>query len=63
MNHPFRPSLNLALLWPVAALAIITVAGLSVPLRAGAVAHALAGPGDADPDNWTQYHRTSNACR
>lgn len=39
------------------------VALFAVPLLAGAVASSVVGPGDADPDNWTQYHRTSNAWR
>lgn len=63
MNHPLRKSLHPAALWPAAAVAIIAAATLSAPSPAGAVAHAIAGPGDADPDNWTQYHRTSNAWR
>lgn len=33
------------------------------PVLASAVGVPIAGPGDVDPDNWTQYHRTSNAWR
>lgn len=47
-----------------ASAAIIAgVALLATPLIAGAVGTSIAGPGDSDPNNWTQYHRTSNAWR
>lgn len=39
------------------------VAILAAPLIAGAVGTSISGPGDSDPNNWTQYHRTSNAWR
>lgn len=47
-----------------AVIAVLSAAvAASAMLPAAAVSKPVAGPGDLDPDNWTQYHRTSNAWR
>lgn len=59
INHEISEKrLALQRLARVAGLAMLTI-----PLMAAAVAPAITGPGDVDPNNWTEYHRTSNAWR